>query len=108
MTGGQTSLFDEDHVDSSIIQSWHQYARSSKCGQFSQNLKVLQPTDDELQAHLDFIKLVNKKATANVLVYSCGTKPHINRLSINQINIKRKKIDGFNVHHYYTQHLAEW
>ncbi|MDK7075476.1 hypothetical protein QP379_08890, partial [Lactobacillus gasseri] len=51
-----------------------------------------------------------KKATANVFgLFVRVTKPHINRLSINQINIKKKKkIDGFNVHHYHTQHLAEW
>lgn len=77
---------------------------------FSPNLKVLQPTDDELQAHLDFIKLVNKKAMANVFgQFVREINPLINRLSINQINIKKeKKIDGSNVHHYYTQHLAEW
>ena len=78
---------------------------------FSQNLKVLQPTDDELQAHLDFLKLVNKSDGKCFWSDSYGWRnPHINRLSINQINIKKKKkIDGFNVHHYYTtQHLAEW
>lgn len=110
MTGGQTSLFDEEHADSSIIQTTANVQDLQSAVNFSQNLKVLQPTDDELQAHLDFIKLVNKKAMANVFgQFVREMKPLINRLSINQINIKKeKKIDGSNVHHYYTQHLAEW
>jgi len=62
MTGGQTSLFDEDHADSSIIQAGANMQDLQSAVNFSQNLKVLQPTDDELQAHLDFIKLVNKKS----------------------------------------------
>ena len=62
MTGGQTSLFDEDHADSSIIQAGTNMQDLQSAVNFSQNLKVLQPTDDELQAHLDFIKLVNKKS----------------------------------------------
>lgn len=92
MTGGQTSLFDEDHADSSIIQAGANMQDLQNAVNFSQNLKVLQPTDDELQAHLDFLKLVNKKAMANVFgLFVRATKPHINRLSINQINIKKKK-----------------
>ena len=62
MTGGQTSLFDEDHADSSMIQASANMQDIQSAVNFSQNLKVLQPTDDELQAHLDFIKLVNKKS----------------------------------------------
>ena len=62
MTGGQTSLFDEEHADSSIIQTTTNVQDLQSAVSFSQNLKVLQPTDDELQAHLDFIKLVNKKS----------------------------------------------
>ena len=62
MTGGQTSLFDEDHADSSIIQAGANMQDLQSAVNFSQNLKVLQPTDDELQAHLDFLKLVNKKS----------------------------------------------
>ena len=101
MTGGQTSLFDEDHVDSPIIQAGTNMQDLQSAVNFSQNLKVLQPTDDELQAHLDFLKLVNKRVMANVFGrFVRGMKPHINRSSINQINIKKKKkIDGFNVHH---------
>ena len=62
MTGGQTSLFDEDHTDSSIIQAGANMQDLQSAVNFSQNLKVLQPTDDEIQAHLDFLKLVNKKS----------------------------------------------
>ena len=62
MTGGQTSLFDEDHVDSLSIQAGANMQDLQSAVNFSQNLKVLQPTDDELQAHLDFLKLVNKKS----------------------------------------------
>ena len=62
MTGGQTSLFDEDHADSSIIQAGSNMQDLQSAVNFSQNLKVLQPTDDELQAHLDFLKFVNKKS----------------------------------------------
>lgn len=91
MTGGQTSLFDEEHADSSIIQTTANVQDLQSAVNFSQNLKVLQPTDDELQAHLDFIKLVNKKRWQMFWSIRTGRKPHINRLSINQINIKRKK-----------------
>lgn len=62
MTGGQTSLFDEDHADSLSIQAGANMQDLQSAVNFSQNLKVLHPTDDELQAHLDFIKLVNKKS----------------------------------------------
>ena len=62
MTGGQTSLFDEEHADSSMIQASANMQDLQSAVNFSQNLKVLQPTDDELQAHLDFLKLVNKKS----------------------------------------------
>ena len=73
MTGGQTSLFDEDHADSLSIQAGANMQDLQSAVNFSQNLKVLHPTDDELQAHLDFIKLVNKKKRWQMfLVYSCG------------------------------------
>ena len=73
MTGGQTSLFDEEHADSSIIQTTANVQDLQRAVNFSQNLKVLQPTDDELQAHLNFIKLVNKKKRRQMfLVYSYG------------------------------------
>lgn len=62
MTGGQTSLFDEEHADSLMIQASGNIQDLQSTVNFSQNLKVLQPTDDELQAHLDFLKLVNKKS----------------------------------------------
>ena len=62
MTGGQTSLFDEEHADSPIIQAGTNMQDLQSAVNFSQNLKVLQPTDDELQAHLDFLRLVNKKS----------------------------------------------
>ena len=54
MTGGQTSLFDEDHADSSIIQAGANMQDLQSAVNFSQNLKVLQPTDDELQAPFRF------------------------------------------------------
>ena len=50
------------HVDSPIIQAGTNMQDLQSAVNFSQNLKVLQPTDDELQAHLDFLKLVNKKS----------------------------------------------
>ena len=34
---------------------------------FAHNLKLLQPTDDELQAHLELLKMINKKSGNNCL-----------------------------------------
>ena len=64
MTGGQTSLFDEN--ESEIIQRVNEQQIQSAVA-FSHNLRLLTPTEDELQAHLEYLKLINKKSKDNCL-----------------------------------------
>ena len=64
MTGGQTSLFDEN--ESEIIQHVNEQQVQSAVV-FSHNLRLLTPTEAELQAHLEYLKLINKKSKDNCL-----------------------------------------
>lgn len=55
MTGGQTNLFDEEEsVESGVIRVMQEKTAEEikSAVDFSHNLKLLQPTNDELQAHL--------------------------------------------------------
>ena len=69
MTGGQTNLFDEESVESEVIRVVQEKAAEEikSAVDFSHNLKLLQPTNDELQAHLEFLKMMNKKSGNNCL-----------------------------------------
>ncbi|MXN88457.1 DNA polymerase III subunit epsilon [Pasteurella canis] len=64
MTGGQTSLFDESEPEI-IVATTQEEVQSAVV--FSQDLKKLMPTEDELQAHIEYIKLLNKKSKGNCL-----------------------------------------
>lgn len=64
MTGGQTNLFDEEEsVESEVIRVVQEKTAEEikSAVDFSHNLKLLQPTNDELQAHLELLKMLNKK-----------------------------------------------
>lgn len=69
ITGGQTSLFDEAETDESIalVTTEHTPQAVQSAVNFAKNLKLLQPNDDELQAHLELIKIINKKSGDNCL-----------------------------------------
>ncbi|OOF60269.1 DNA polymerase III subunit epsilon [Rodentibacter myodis] len=65
MTGGQTSLFGEEDEDSTPIIAVGQEERAEveqSAVVFSNNLKVLQPNEEETQAHLELLKMINKKS----------------------------------------------
>ena len=66
MTGGQTSLFDEQEstplATEEVIET-----KSKSAVNFSQNLALLVPNEEELQAHLDYMKLISKKSGNNCL-----------------------------------------
>lgn len=64
MTGGQTSLFDESEPEI-VVAATQEEVQSAVV--FSQDLKKLMPTEDELQAHIEYIKLLNKKSKGNCL-----------------------------------------
>lgn len=64
MTGGQTSLFDESEPEI-VIATTQEEVQSAVV--FSQDLKKLMPTEDELQAHIEYIQLLNKKSKGNCL-----------------------------------------
>ncbi|MGC7589650.1 DNA polymerase III subunit epsilon [Bisgaard Taxon 46] len=64
MTGGQTSLFDESEPEI-VVAATQEEVQSAVV--FSQDLKKLTPTEDELQAHIEYIKLLNKKSKGNCL-----------------------------------------
>lgn len=66
MTGGQTSLFgDED--DSNIPAHINESSKAKSAVSFVQDLKVIRPTDQELQAHLAYFSLINKKSGDNCI-----------------------------------------
>ncbi len=64
MTGGQTSLFDDNEPE--IIVSATQTQGKSAVG-FTQDLLLQQPSEEERQAHSEYLKLINKKSKDNCL-----------------------------------------
>ena len=64
MTGGQTSLFGEE--EESPLQATQQTVEQRATAQ-QQNLRLLVPSEEELQAHFDYFKLINKKSGDNCL-----------------------------------------
>ncbi|TCP95776.1 DNA polymerase-3 subunit epsilon [Cricetibacter osteomyelitidis] len=66
MTGGQTSLFDEDEDTLSVSANSEQISHKSAVS-FAQDLKIIKPTDQELEAHLEYFKLINKKSGDNCI-----------------------------------------
>lgn len=67
MTGGQASLFDENDADEALSFSGDAQHRVQSAVNFARNLKLIQPSEDELQGHLELIKLINKKSGDNCL-----------------------------------------
>lgn len=69
MTGGQTSLFDEGEEEINMMATIERNAAESmeSAVTFSNNLKRLQPNEEELQAHLELLKVINKKSNGNCL-----------------------------------------
>lgn len=54
---------------------------------FSHNLKLLQPTDDELQAHLELLKMINKKVEIIAFgINALAMTMCINRLEFKQVS----------------------
>lgn len=54
---------------------------------FSHNLKLLQPTNDELQAHLELLKMLNKKVEIIVFgINALAIIMCINRLEFKQVS----------------------
>ncbi|QIA76842.1 DNA polymerase III subunit epsilon [Rodentibacter caecimuris] len=64
MTGGQTSLFEEGEEEIPMVATIERSAAESieSAVTFSNNLKRLQPNEEELQAHLELLKMINKKS----------------------------------------------
>ncbi|AAU38177.1 DNA polymerase III subunit epsilon [Basfia succiniciproducens] len=67
MTGGQTSLFDDNEPELADIHSAKAHILAQNADKVAHHLSLLQPTDEELQAHLEYIKLINKKSKDNCL-----------------------------------------
>ena len=65
MTGGQTSLFAEEDDDVPVIiaaTEENKIEPEQNAVVFSDNLNVLQPNEGEIQAHLELLKMINKKS----------------------------------------------
>ena len=65
MTGGQTSLFAEEDEDVPVIiaaTEENKIEPEQNAVVFSDNLNVLQPNEGEIQAHLELLKMINKKS----------------------------------------------
>ncbi|WP_439327620.1 DNA polymerase III subunit epsilon [Lonepinella sp. BR2357] len=66
MTGGQKNLFDDVENDNqNNVLNTAQQTKSAV--NIRQDLPVLMLTEDEIQAHQDYIKLINKKSKDNCL-----------------------------------------
>ncbi|HBO38163.1 MAG TPA: DNA polymerase III subunit epsilon [Pasteurellaceae bacterium] len=63
MTGGQTSLFDENEPETAGASA---QLEGKSAVDFNQDL-LLQPTKEEYQAHLEYLELINKKSKNNCL-----------------------------------------
>lgn len=65
MTGGQTSLFAEEDEDVPVIivaTEENKIEPEPNAVVFSDNLNVLRPNEGEIQAHLELLKMINKKS----------------------------------------------
>ena len=65
MTGGQTSLFAEEDEDVPVIiaaTEENKIEPEQNAVVFSDNLNVLRPNESEIQAHLELLKMINKKS----------------------------------------------
>ena len=65
MTGGQTSLFAEEDEDVPAIivaTEENKIEPEQNAVVFSDNLNVLRPNEGEIQAHLELLKMINKKS----------------------------------------------
>ena len=65
MTGGQTSLFAEEDEDVPAIiaaTEENKIEPEQNAVVFSDNLNVVQPNEGEIQAHLELLKMINKKS----------------------------------------------
>ncbi|WP_386694330.1 DNA polymerase III subunit epsilon [Lonepinella sp. MS14435] len=66
MTGGQKNLFDDMENDNGI-NTLSTIQQTQSAVNFTQDLPVLTLTEDEIQAHQNYIKLINKKSKDNCL-----------------------------------------
>ena len=65
MTGGQTSLFAEEDEDVPVIiaaTEENKIEPEQNAVVFSDNLNVLRPNESEIKAHLELLKMINKKS----------------------------------------------
>lgn len=70
MTGGQTSLFGEgeEQVEpNSILDEKSPTISAQSAVENNENFALIMPTEEELQAHLDYLQLLNKKSQQNCL-----------------------------------------
>ncbi|OOF65612.1 DNA polymerase III subunit epsilon [Rodentibacter sp. Ppn85] len=69
MTGGQTSLFEEreEEIPMAATIENNTVELMESAVTFSNNLKCLQPNEEELQAHLELLKVINKKSNGKCL-----------------------------------------
>ncbi|MDH2999477.1 DNA polymerase III subunit epsilon [Chelonobacter oris] len=69
MTGGQVSLFDEDqhNDDAQTEANQRDAAKSAALQPQLTSLRTIAPTDQELEAHLEYLKLINKKSKDNCI-----------------------------------------
>ncbi|MFZ7129184.1 DNA polymerase III subunit epsilon [Avibacterium avium] len=66
MTGGQTSLFEENEAEPVSNEQEIEIEVQSAVN-FSQDFVVLAADEEELTAHLEYLKLINKKSKENCL-----------------------------------------
>ncbi|MGX2973980.1 DNA polymerase III subunit epsilon [Ursidibacter arcticus] len=64
MTGGQIALLTDEETETNAIDSDSHFVQTAIS---SEGLIVLQPTEEEQQAHLDYLKLLDKKSKGNCL-----------------------------------------
>lgn len=64
MTGGQIALLSDEEAGTNAIDSNSHFVQTAIN---SEGLIVLQPTEEEQQAHLDYLKLLDKKSKGNCL-----------------------------------------
>lgn len=65
MTGGQTNLFDENESEQVVVTAQSQQQQSAV--DFCLDLPILAMSEEEIAAHQDYLKLINKKSKDNCI-----------------------------------------
>ena len=117
MTGGQTSLFAEEDEDVPAIiaaTEENKIEPEQNAVVFSDNLNVLRPNEAEIQAHLELLKMINKKTAmlkdkrGNAIIVSLLVTMLVVVVMFSVVGIYMNKMYSIkNINNYYDKKIIE-